>query len=126
MRRVREGDPPPLDFQHRTAIDVVKKIYPGTNGARIVASSEAVDWRTEMEVAAKLAKENEEKAKSLKARILDSMGEAAVLAFPDGKAIRRKLIEKKSYTVAPSSYWDARIVNDTPLPMVAYPGPRTK
>jgi putative phage-type endonuclease len=126
MRRVRAGDPPPLDFQHRTAIDVVKKIYPGTNGARIVASSEVFDWRTDMEVAAKIAKEHDEKAKALKARILNSMGEAAVLAFPDGKAIRRKLIEKKRYTVAPTSYWDARVVNDTPLPMAAYPGPYTK
>src|SRR5690606_9194624 len=27
MRRVREGDPPPLDYEHRTALDLIKKIY---------------------------------------------------------------------------------------------------
>jgi len=127
MRRIREGDRPPIDFEHRTAIDVVRKLYPGTNGARVAASTEAVDWRSQMEAAAAIAKEHDAIAKALKARLLDSMGEAAVLAFPDGKAIRRKLIEKKSYTVAPSSYWDARVVNDTaPNMFVAYPGPYTK
>lgn len=112
MRRVREGDPPPLDYQHRTAIDVVKKIYPGTSGARLIANEQAIEWRTAMEIAAAAEKAAAAEVKANKARLLELMGESALLAFPDGKALRRQRIDKDEYTVAPSSYIDTRFIKD--------------
>jgi putative phage-type endonuclease len=112
MRRIREGDPPALDFNHSTAIDVVKKLYPGTDGRRIDASLAAIDCRKQLEDA-QLAKKNvEAAAQACKARLLEEMGEAAILAFPDGKAYRRQLTQRAGYTVAPTEYMDARFVND--------------
>lgn len=112
MRRVRDGDPPPLDYQHRTAVDVVKKIYPGTNGVRLIANDDAIQWRTAMETAAAARKSALAEETAYKARLLELMGESAVLAFPDGKALRRQEISKDTYTVAASKYIDTRFIND--------------
>lgn len=112
MRRVREGDPPPLDYKHRTAPEVIKLLYPGTNGRRVYASAEALEWRAEMERGAGLEKDGKALKDEMKARLLFEMGEAAIMSFRDGKALRRKKITKEPYHVAASSYIDARLVND--------------
>ncbi len=112
MRRVREGDPPALDYSHKTAIDVVKKLYPGTNGERLVAPPEIIECREQMDAAGKRGKEADAAKDALKARLLDFMGEAALLAFPDGKAFRRQTTFRKGYTVEPTSFIDGRFVND--------------
>lgn len=112
MRRVREGDPPPLDYDHPTARDVVKKLYPGTNGARLVASESAIAWREQIEREAATAKAALATVESLKARLLDEMGEAALLAFPDAKCYRRQQISRAGYSVEPAEYIDFRLIND--------------
>jgi len=45
-----------------------------------------------------------------KAHLLNVMGEAALLKFSDGKALRRKLIKVKGYTVADREQIDCRFV----------------
>lgn len=112
MRRVREGDQPALDYDHKTARDVVKKLYPGTNGARLVASESAIEWRKQLEVAQAAEKSAKANIESLKSRLLDEMGEAALLAYPDGKAHRRQETQRAGYTVEPTSFMDFRLIND--------------
>jgi putative phage-type endonuclease len=112
MRRVREGDPPPLDYDHATARDVVKKLYPGTNGVRLVASETAIAWRQQLDAAIATEKAAKANVESLKSRLLEEMGEAALLAYPDGKAHRRQKTDRAGYTVEPTSYIDFRLVND--------------
>lgn len=112
MRRVREGDPPPLDYDHPTARDVVKKLYPGTNGARLVASESAITWRQQLEAAAAAEKAAHANVESLKSRLLDEMGEAALLAFPDAKCFRRQKTSRAGYSVEPTDYIDFRLIND--------------
>lgn len=112
MRRIAEGDRPGLDYDHKTARDVVRKLYPGTNGARLVASEAAIGWRQQLEFAQaqeKIAKANIE---SLKSRLLEEMGEAALLAFPDAKCYRRQKVDRTGYSVEPASYIDFRLIND--------------
>lgn len=116
IRRVREGDPPPLDYQHRTAIDVVKKLYPGTNNQRLVATEDAIAWRTSMQEHAGIEKAAEAQKDAYKARLLESMGEAALLAFPDGKAFRRQKSTRAGYVVNETEVLDCRFVNDPALP----------
>lgn len=115
MRRIEQRDPPALNYRHRTAIDVVKKMYPGTTGERVVASADATEWRAKMEAAAKAEKRAKEERDEYRCRLLDEMGDAAILAFPDRKAMRRKLIEKEPYQVQATSYIDTRLIND-PFP----------
>jgi putative phage-type endonuclease len=116
IRRVREGDPPPLDYQHRTAIDVIKKLYPGTNNQRLVANDNAIAWRTEMVAAAEAGKAAWASSQEFRTRLLESMGEAALLAFPDGKCLRRQITQRAGYTVEPSEFIDFRAINDPSLP----------
>ena len=112
MRRVREGDPPPLDYTHRTALDVVKKLYPGTNGVRLIANEHVIDVRQKMEQFTQAEKVAKQQKEACKAELLDLMGNAALLAFPDGKCFRRQQVDRKAYTVDATSYVDFRLVND--------------
>lgn len=112
MRRVREGDPPSLDYEHPSALDVLKKLYPGTNGQRLMASDDAQRWRAQMENAAVEEKVAKSAKEGFKARILEEMGEAALLAFPDGKCMRRQKTERAGYAVEATSFIDARLIKD--------------
>lgn len=109
-RRVREADPPPVDFTAATATALIKRLYPGTNGVSMNATSEHVEWRAEMDRNAAIVKEAGTKAAEMKSRLLHAMGDCASLVFADGKAYRRKLVEKKAYEVKSTSYIDARFV----------------
>lgn len=112
MRRVVEGDPPPLDYQHKTAIECLKKLYPGTNGARLVASETAIRCRADMDAAAEIVKTQTALKEACKAQLLELMGEYALLAFPDGKCMRRQQTSRAAYSVEATSYLDARFIND--------------
>jgi len=114
-RRLEEGDPPALDFEHRTAIDVVKKLHPGTNGARLVASDAAVKWRHRLTRAQTIEKAAKARIDGYKSRLLDEMGDAALLAFPDGKCFRRQVTKRAAYVVSATDYVDTRFVNDPTL-----------
>ena len=112
MRRVREGDPPSLDYDHPTARDIVRKLYPGTTGVRMDASPAAIAWREQLAAAQAIEKSAKANIESLKSRLLEEMGEAALLAYPDGKCHRRQKLERAGYSVEPTSFMDFRIVND--------------
>lgn len=114
--RVRAGEPPDLDFEHKTALECVKKLHPGTDGRRLIASNQAIAWRTALETAQKARKQAEATVDALKGRILDEMGDAALLAFPDGMAFRRQKITRSAYSVAETTYVDARFINDGKAP----------
>lgn len=115
MRRVREGDPPALDYQHKTAIECLKRLYPGTNGIRLVASAEAIRCRAGMDAAAEIVKTQKAIQEGWKAQLLEIMGESALLAFDDGKCFRRQQASRAAYTVEATSYVDTRFVNDPDL-----------
>ncbi|MGH7058146.1 MAG: hypothetical protein ACREFZ_09760, partial [Acetobacteraceae bacterium] len=111
-RRVKAGEPPALNYEHATALEVIKKLHPGTNGTRLVACADAIEWRTKMEAATEREKVAKAEKEGYRARLLEQMGDAALLAFPDGKCFRRQLTERAGYTVEATSYVDARFVND--------------
>lgn len=112
MTRVQQGNPPEMDFGHKTAVELAKKLAPGTNGVRLTASDEAIGWRARLKAATEAIKAADAEADECKAHLLQEMGEAHLLAFPDGKAYRRQLTQRAGYTVQPSEYLDCRFVND--------------
>ncbi|MFP4895778.1 YqaJ viral recombinase family protein [Paraburkholderia sp. EG304] len=106
--RVRNEDPPPLDYRHKSAIPLLKKLYPGTSGetVNLPAEAEALHYcRLDFEEQAELM---EQGAKAAKARILHLMGEASVGLLPNGGGYTRKLVKRDGYTVEPTSYVDFR------------------
>ena len=111
MRRVVENDPPALEYEHRTALDLLKRVYPGTNGQSMDAPTDALHWRAEMLEAVALEGEAKRTKEAYKARLLAAMGDHALMVFPDGKVLRRQRITRPAYTVAESAYMDIRLIN---------------
>jgi putative phage-type endonuclease len=107
-QHVVEGTRPALDYRAPTAIEILKKLYPGTNGQTKTASLECIAARTQLEQASADLKSAEARKDAAKALLLDFMGEAALLRFPDGRAYRRARVDRKGYTVEPTSFIDAR------------------
>lgn len=112
IERLERGEPPGLDYQHPTTLDLLKRVYAGTDGTRLTADADAIEWRAKLKDAAarRLAAEKEED--EAKAHLLEKMGNAALLAFPDGMVYRRKQVDRVGYTVQAASYIDARFVKD--------------
>ncbi|WP_233866747.1 YqaJ viral recombinase family nuclease [Paraburkholderia adhaesiva] len=105
---VERRDPPPLDYRHRSAIPLLKKMYPGSNGETVKLPFEAETMhyaRLQFEDDAALM---ETGAKAAKARILHMMGEASVGLLPNGGGYTRKLVKRDGYTVEPTTYIDFR------------------
>ena len=111
---VLAGVPPEPDFDHKSTLPMLRRMYPGTNGQTVIASEldEALMyWAKVAEDAAEKAHQYEEVARSAKNHLLAAMGEAAILKLDGQRAMVRKVISKKPYEVAASSYVDARFTN---------------
>ncbi|MCG7598370.1 YqaJ viral recombinase family protein [Halomonas sp. McH1-25] len=106
---IQRGELPDIDVEHPKAIELLKRRYPGTDGS-IVRLDSVAHWREEIEKADAEIKKNEGIKEVAKARLLETMGEAAVGVFSDGACFRRKVINKKAYTVEyqATSYLDFR------------------
>ncbi|CAG9265713.1 Phage-related protein predicted endonuclease-like protein [Burkholderia diffusa] len=105
---VETREPPPLDYQHPTAIPLLKRIYTGTNGEsiKLPAEAEAMHYaRLDFEEQAKLMQSG---ADAARARLLHLMGDASIGLLPNGGAYRRKIVERKGYEVEASRYIDFR------------------
>ncbi|MGH8266901.1 MAG: hypothetical protein ACRETH_05485, partial [Steroidobacteraceae bacterium] len=68
--------------------------------------------RIALDTSAAIVKKHAKLLEEMKARLLEEMGEAALMAFPDGMAYRRKQVDRAGYTVGPASYMDARFIKD--------------
>lgn len=108
--RVKSGTPPEPDLGSARSLEIVRKLFPGTNGERLSADAALEHWRAVYDQACERRESYSAAADAAKAHLLYAMGEAAELVFPDGKALRRRLQKRKGYTVAESSYIDARFV----------------
>lgn len=105
---VLAGVPPEPEFDHPATLPMLRRLYPGTNGATIEADEMILHWAKVAEDAAKRASEYDRVAEYSKNHILAFLGDAAVLRLDGNKVFRRKLIQRKPYTVEASSYIDAR------------------
>ena len=111
---VLAGVPPEPDFEHKSTLPMLRRMYPGTNGQAVIASEldEALlYWAKVAEDAAEKAHQYETVAEQARNHLLAAMGDAAVLRLDGRRAMVRKVIKKKAYEVAASSYVDARFTN---------------
>jgi putative phage-type endonuclease len=100
--------PPEVDLTHPRALEIVRKLNPGTNGEILTADAMLDHWRVVYEDASERAQVYHGAADTAKAHLMWAMGEAAELRFLDGKALRRKLQTRKAYSVPETTFIDAR------------------
>ena len=105
---VLAGIPPEPEYDHPTTLPLFKRLYPGTNGEAIEADEMIIHWAKVAEEAARKASEYDKVAETAKNHLLAFMGDSAVLKLDANKVFRRKIIQRKPYTVEASSYIDAR------------------
>jgi putative phage-type endonuclease len=106
---VERGEPPPPDFDRPNIYDLVRKLYPGTDGRSITASDEDYQHLQTYRNANDMVKSYSATAERAKAHLLSTMGEASRLIFPDADLqLQRKTIERHEYTVPAKSYVDSR------------------
>lgn len=111
---VLAGVPPEPDFDHKSTLPMLRRLYPGTNGETVIASDldeTLLYWAKVAEDAAAKARQYEMVSDQAKNHLLAAMGEAAILKLDGQRAMVRKVISKKPYEVAASSYVDVRFTN---------------
>jgi putative phage-type endonuclease len=114
-RRVESREPPPFDFQHASAVRLLKQLHPGTNGETIDLDADIAQWHTVKLDADEAMNRYKAISEGARAHILHAMGDAAVGVLPSGAgAYRRKLIERAGYPVEPCSYMDCRYIKAKP------------
>ena len=109
---VQAGIPPEMDFTAPSTDELLKKLYPGSNGKRIDLTEEVALWHKRRLAAQKGIKFLEGKSKEAHRRIQEVMGENALGIFPDGTGYTRKEIKRAGYTVDPKSYFQVRYVKN--------------
>jgi putative phage-type endonuclease len=100
---------PDIDPSHARVFETLKRLYPGTNGEAVNASTTHESWYATMVDAAEKAAMYEGVAKGAKAHLVSEMGEAAQLVFADGQALKRAKRKRAGYTVDATEYWDIRV-----------------
>ena len=112
-QRIENRDPPEPNWEHPRTPQLIREMYGIVEGADVVElSQESVEcWNARRVIKAKI-KELDASAESLKAEVLHEIGNASGGIIPGtGKMVRRKMVERKGYTVEPKSYLDVREVN---------------
>lgn len=103
--RVQKRDPPDLDFSHRSAPDLIKKLYPGTNGAAVLLPPEAIAIKEAIATASLERRNAEKQLEELKNRRDFLLADNAIGVLPDGSGgWSRKEIEIGSYKVPPKKF----------------------
>lgn len=107
-KHIERDEPPALDYRAASAIPLLKRMYPGTDGqtVNLPAEAEALHYaRLDFEEQAKIF---EAGGLAARARLMHMMGEASIGLLPNGGAYRRKIIDRKGYSVDPVKYVDFR------------------
>jgi len=103
-KHVEKRIPPELDRNHSTAIHVVKRQFPKTNGSMIKLPREAQEWHMAIKELQEKRKEIETRIDNYKSRILCKMGNASIAALEDGTAYTRSLNKKGTLVLRHTEY----------------------
>jgi len=107
-RMVETGEEPPA---RGIDLKALKRMYPNVlNTEEVDLPAEAEQWDADYARGAALEADGRRIKNDAKAELVRTIGAAGRGKLPSGGFWRRKLIEKDSYTVAPSAYVDLRKV----------------
>ncbi|MGF6981386.1 putative phage-type endonuclease [Paraburkholderia atlantica] len=101
---VETREPPELDYQHPHAIDLLKRLYTGTDGGTIDLDENVWYWHRVRIEADERVKSYQAVSDGARAHILHVMGEAAIGRLPNGGAYKRKTVHRPAYQVEDCDY----------------------
>jgi predicted phage-related endonuclease len=90
MEHVEKGEPPAWDYNHPTTLELLKAIYPGTNGKAVDLTQSTLDWWNVMADARQQRRNYDQVVQGAKAHIVATMEEHALGYCPDGTTITQK------------------------------------
>ena len=106
---VKNGTPPPVNYEHPTTHDMLLRRYPGTNGQKIVLPDEIQPWHEVLLQTSAKINELEKVKEGCKNRIQEAMGENAIGIVPSQNyQYKRAKTKRKEHTVAASEFWVQR------------------
>jgi putative phage-type endonuclease len=103
---------PPFDFAHASALRLLKQLHRGTDGSTIVFDAEMEHWHAVKVAADEQIKQYQAVSDGARAHVLHAMGDAAIGKLRED-AYKRKLVERKGYSVEPTEYIDFRFSKAT-------------
>lgn len=108
-QRVETGEPPEPDFDRDDVHDLMRRLYPGTDGRTINATEDDIHHHKVHQHAVEMAKSYQQLAEGAKAHLLHIMGPAARLVFREsGMQLQRKEVARKEHLVPAATYIDSR------------------
>lgn len=109
--RIEAQAPPEPDWEHPRALQLQRELYTGQTGERIQLGDDVASLWQEYEACGESIRAAQKRRDALKARVLSVIGDNYAGVLPGHeRMIRRKLIERKPYTVNPDPYFDVRAV----------------
>lgn len=104
-RCVEENEPPAPEFEHSSTSRMAAVLFGRVqDGECVPLDDDALClWERYRAIGSQVSALDKERA-AIKARIDFAIGQAAVGILPDKRELRRSVVERKSYTVAPTSY----------------------
>ncbi len=104
-QRLANDDPPEPDWEHEQTPKLIKAMYAPKAGLSVELSEQCeLLWGSQTKLAEQI-KELEKQRETIRARVLNEMGEAEIGELPGlGLQLVRGRVERKEYTVAASSY----------------------
>ncbi|WP_336597196.1 hypothetical protein [Paraburkholderia bengalensis] len=107
-QRVEKHEAPEPDYTHPTMLELLKRMYTGTNGGEVQFDDDLMHWHRVKQEADAMIKQQKAVSDGAKAHLLRAMGDAAIARLPDGSTYKRKEVTRKAYTVESSTYIDFR------------------
>lgn len=101
---VETGKEPPVDWAHRSTPELVKALTTTVEPTRCQLSQGWADEWAEYEKLGEYESKIKERREWLKSRVTYAIGDFGGGVLPDGRMIERRMVERKGYTVKPSSY----------------------
>lgn len=90
MDHVKRGEPPAWDYNHPTTLELMKQVYPGTNGCAIDLPEDAGRWWDAMEEARERRRTADEDVRIARTRILGYLELNSIGRLVEGDSISQK------------------------------------
>lgn len=110
--RIETANPPEAIPEHKTSLQLAKDLYGDVTGEVITLSTEAAEAWEQYEDCTKQAGTLKKRADAAKAMVLMELENAGAGRLPDGRFVKRSIVNRKGYSVEPATYVTCKAVKE--------------